>query len=160
MFQNGFNYNGGNAHSILNKEFERLTGLTKPTGLKFRKWMGQLYKEGSPFLKPLPPKKKSTNNRSPKKKKVDRRKQYIEYINSPEWRAFREKAFDFHGRNCATCGSKHDLHVHHKHYKTFMRETVGDVMILCEPCHMDVHARPSKTTTFYPDRKIVSNNVT
>lgn len=143
LIRNGFNYNGGNAHSILNKEFERLTGLKKPEGLKFRKWMGELYRQGSPFLTPVPNKdRKSFKKRSPKKvKKISRREEYENYIKGPIWREFREKAFDFYGRNCSTCGSVYNLHVHHKHYKTFMKEQVGDVMILCETCHEAVHGR-------------------
>lgn len=139
LSKNGFKYSGDQSHKILTIEFERLTGLRKPEGIKFRKWMGELYRQESEFLPPVPKRKKK--ERKPKKKKVDRRKEYESYIKGPIWRAFREKAFEFYGRYCAKCGSIHKLHVHHKHYKTLFNEGLGDVMILCEPCHEEEHGR-------------------
>lgn len=154
LFSNGFTYKSDHGHRVLIIEFERLTGLKKPEGIKFRQWMGQLYKKGSEFLPPCPVKKKFTKNRLPKKKKVNRRQEYENHIKSPEWRAFREKAFEYYGRECGSCGSRHNLHVHHKHYKNIFHEEIADVMILCEPCHMEVHKRPSKTATYFPDRRM------
>jgi 5-methylcytosine-specific restriction endonuclease McrA len=157
LIKNGFQYRGDYGHKILVDEFERLTGLKKPSGIKFRKWMGQLYQEKSPFLPPVTPKvKKAKKEKRLTKRQIQqaKRQDYIDYINSQKWRDFREKAFEFHGRNCASCGSKNNLHVHHKHYKTFKNETVGDVMILCKTCHEDVHSlKLNSTTTYYPDRR-------
>lgn len=141
----GFKYQA-QPFKILQEEFERLTGLTKPVNLMFRDWITYLYNTGSEFLplvkKPFKPKKQ----RPPKKsKKLNRRQEYENYIKSPEWRAFREKAFAYYGRECGSCGSRYSLHVHHKHYKNIFHEEIADVMILCEPCHMKVHNRPSKT---------------
>lgn len=138
---NGYKYKGHESHKILQEQFEKITGLKKPAGIKFRKWMGELYRQESPFLPATPKRNKFAKYRKPKKKKVDRRQEYESYIKGPIWRAFRERAFEFYGRSCAKCGSIHKLHVHHKHYKTLFNEGLGDVMILCEPCHEEEHGR-------------------
>jgi len=37
------------------------------------------------------------------------------------------------------CGSKSDLHVHHRSYENFTREEDGDLRVLCALCHGFVH---------------------
>lgn len=85
-----------------------------------------------------PPKKKKE-----KTKKVDdkRSKEYNDYLNSPEWRAVREKVFEYYGRACVLCDSTICLEVHHKHYKTFKNETVKDCVPLCLRCHKRHHKK-------------------
>lgn len=61
MYSKGSKYRPDHGHKILNEEFERLTGLKKPIGIKFRQWMGRLYREGSPFLPPTKSKKFKKN---------------------------------------------------------------------------------------------------
>lgn len=113
------------------------------------------------------------NNRPKKKKKITKRdkKKYYEYLQSPEWKIFRQLALDTLGHSCGKCGNKKDLQVHHKHYRNIFKENISDVMILCKPCHKKTHRdkalknpKPltfmrhanydTSTTTFYPDRKI------
>lgn len=68
------------------------------------------------------------------------KRDYNNYINSPEWKTVREDAFLLHGRFCAKCGSKNRLHVHHKTYKRFTHERVDiDLIPLCESCHDKCH---------------------
>lgn len=131
----GFKYNA-QKFTVLQSEFERLTGLTKPPDLKFRAWMCFLYNTNSEHL----PRIKKI--RKPKKvKKVKRKDRYNEYLKSKEWAIFRQKAFEHYGRACTKCGSKNNLHVHHETYKNIFKEEIEDVTILCEPCHEEVHGR-------------------
>jgi len=72
------------------------------------------------------------------------KKKYNKYICSKAWGRKRKEAFAYHGRECAFCGKKHNLHVHHKNYKTLFDEDMDDLLVLCEPCHMKIHNRKSK----------------
>lgn len=85
-----------------------------------------------------PPKRKKG-----KIKNIDdqRRKEYDDYLNSPEWRSVREKVFEYYGRACVLCDSTLNLEVHHKHYKTFKNETVKDCVPLCLRCHKRHHKK-------------------
>lgn len=67
-------------------------------------------------------------------------KRYRKYINSQAWREKRELALDFYDNNCGLCGSKFNLHVHHKTYKNLYRESMADLMLLCETCHKTAHS--------------------
>jgi len=46
---------------------------------------------------------------------------------------------------CSRCGfatgDKRKIVVHHRHYRTFGNESAGDIVILCKPCHKDIHNR-------------------
>lgn len=108
----GFNYQA-QPFSILQTEFERLTGLIKPNKITFREWMCQLYNTESTFL----PKGKGKKKVPKVKKKRKDREAYQRYLKSSAWETFRQKAFDFYGRECKKCGCKNNLHVHHKTYK-------------------------------------------
>jgi hypothetical protein len=133
----GYKYNA-QKFDVLQVEFERLTGLKKPHDLKFRAWMCYLYNTGSPFL---PKTKRFKKNKKKKVDKVKGKEAYHAYLRSKEWELFRQKAFDFYGRECKQCGSKHLLQVHHETYKNIFKEQLSDVTILCESCHEAVHGR-------------------
>lgn len=97
---------------------------------------------------------------------------YKAYLKSNQWKEKRRTALEFYGNSCGLCGSKHDLQVHHRSYKNIYKETMADLMILCETCHYRYHrnekekreSRKSKymrdprydttPTTYYPDRKV------
>ena len=84
-------------------------------------------------------KRQSRKQLKPRRKLNKHEDEYRKYINSGEWRELREKALDFYGHECGRCGSKYLLHIHHKHYRNFMKERIEDLMILCESCHMEEH---------------------
>lgn len=148
----GYRYNAQPYREIL-KVFEEMSGLQKPKGMEFRIWVAELFINKHEILPLVPPKAKKPKK---EKKHKSRKADYEAYIRSPEWQKFREKAFAALGRICSKCGSGKNLHVHHLHYMTFKRETIQDVAILCEPCHMDVHKKPAKADTYYPNRKNIS----
>ena len=87
-----------------------------------------------------------------RKRKQERRVQlpawrvaYLEYIDSPEWRAFRMTVFATRGRTCQRCGAeKGTLHIHHLHYRNLLHEKLEDVQVLCEDCHCAAHPEKNK----------------
>jgi hypothetical protein len=61
---------------------------------------------------------------------------YQDYIQTSEWKRFRELAMNHHGRRCSRCGSWHGpFEVHHKTYDRLFGELVNDVEVLCAECH-------------------------
>lgn len=65
---------------------------------------------------------------------------YSAYLESKYWKAFRLKAIHKAEGRCERCGGIPDaLHVHHKHYHSLGRESLGDVMVVCEVCHKIIH---------------------
>lgn len=64
---------------------------------------------------------------------------YREYLQSQHWSEIRKAALSFYGKRCSVCGSsKNKLHVHHVCYKNKGRESMADLIILCEHCHKAV----------------------
>jgi 5-methylcytosine-specific restriction endonuclease McrA len=67
---------------------------------------------------------------------------YSEQLQQPEWREKRAKILQKDGFRCTACGSKSNLHVHHKKYiKGKMPWEVPNEFLttLCSPCHTEVH---------------------
>jgi 5-methylcytosine-specific restriction endonuclease McrA len=67
--------------------------------------------------------------------------EYIAYLESPEWRAFRQRIFLERGRECERCSTtaKGARQVHHLHYRNLGHELPEDVQVLCLPCHTEIH---------------------
>lgn len=63
------------------------------------------------------------------------RYQYIAYLRSPLWDEKRKRRLALSNYCCDICGRAVPLAVHHKHYETLMRESMDDLMSLCEDCH-------------------------
>ncbi len=42
-------------------------------------------------------------------------------------------------KKCFNCGSKEDLHIHHKEYRYPIREI--DLLVLCRSCHTEEHQK-------------------
>lgn len=60
---------------------------------------------------------------------------YTDYLQSPEWRAKREKALRFAGYRCQLCNSPKNLQVHHRTYERLGNERLSDLTVLCADCH-------------------------
>lgn len=72
--------------------------------------------------------------------KLKRKQNYIDYINSSEWRDFRKMIINERGSFCERCDNEFEsVHIHHIHYKNFKKELRGDVLVLCESCHNLMH---------------------
>lgn len=70
---------------------------------------------------------------------------YEEYLVSTHWRVFRARALQAYGDCCGTCGSAHDLQVHHLTYARLGQEMLSDVKVLCRSCHRAVHGLSQQT---------------
>jgi len=64
---------------------------------------------------------------------------YEDYLNTEHWLHFRREALKFYNNECAICGKKYTLEVHHKTYDNRGRETFNDIIVLCDSCHKKVH---------------------
>ena len=64
---------------------------------------------------------------------------YTEYLLTPEWAERRRGALQRAGHACQTCGGHGRLHVHHRTYERRGQESVDDLIVLCEECHLAVH---------------------
>ncbi len=72
--------------------------------------------------------------------------EYLEYLKSPQWRAFRKKALVSADYQCADpdCTVSTRLHVHHLNYAQLGRESLTDVKVLCNFHHAAEHRRISQ----------------
>lgn len=64
---------------------------------------------------------------------------YSEYIQSEEWKRRRAHIIDRYGGLCCACHATDSLHVHHRTYRDFRKETPTTCIALCERCHAYVH---------------------
>src|SRR5271157_1626596 len=84
-------------------------------------------------------------------RKQQRKTEYQRYLESPEWKALREKILNIRGRECEECGLTEQLNVHHKSYKAWgdlsgegrglqvKVENPENFLILCKDCHEGLH---------------------
>ena len=96
--------------------------------------------------------------------------EYHRYLQSHQWKEKRKTALQFYGYNCCLCGSRHAIQVHHRNYRNIFKESMQDLILLCESCHKQFHkkkiwknGKKSKymrdpnyevnTVTYYPERK-------
>jgi len=115
------------------------TGQRKQKSVKTRSGtQGKAVKEGR--LKGERNLRITTINRKPigKARFSDR---YLAYLQSPEWRAIRQRVLDRDDHKCRTCGSTKILQVHHLTYKRLFHERLSDLVTLCKQCHMALHKR-------------------
>lgn len=64
---------------------------------------------------------------------------YSEYLQTPEWAKKRIKALRFAQFRCQLCNSKENLNVHHRTYERIGCELLGDLITLCQECHVVFH---------------------
>src|SRR4051812_17176228 len=65
--------------------------------------------------------------------------EYRRYLASDEWKRTRERAFAYHGRYCAVCGTTKRLQCHHLTYARLGHELMTDLRILCKKHHPKGH---------------------
>lgn len=84
-----------------------------------------------------------------------RLQEYLEYLESNEWRLLREQAFIRARHKCECCDSKHHLVGHHLVYRDPLTAcTPQDIMCMCKPCHDAFHRFLNKDKLKLPgDRK-------
>jgi len=64
---------------------------------------------------------------------------YLEYLNSWEWKIKRESAIRRAKGKCRLCSRKNELNVHHLTYERFGHERDEDLLVVCTRCHNDIH---------------------
>lgn len=61
---------------------------------------------------------------------------YEAYIKTALWKKNRKRC---RGSSCYVCGSKNDLTVHHRTYKSLGNEKSKHLVMLCWSCHKETH---------------------
>jgi len=90
---------------------------------------------------------------------------YSEYLYSDHWKEFKQRLFSQrkdlirmkakYGKFvCEFCLADSKLNVHHRTYKRLGSEYLGDVYVICEPCHVRIHSLDRKTNLFARTKKI------
>ena len=69
---------------------------------------------------------------------------YLEYMQSDQWRTKRKYAIHKAGYKCDICRSKLCLEVHHKTYENLGNEKDEELQVLCKRCHKDLHYQKNK----------------
>ena len=59
---------------------------------------------------------------------------YKQYLVSPLWKNLETKALIKANYKCEKCGFKNDLKCHHRNFDNLYRETLDDLIILCDKC--------------------------
>ncbi|NER36850.1 MAG: HNH endonuclease [Oscillatoria sp. SIO1A7] len=72
-------------------------------------------------------------------KKEERQEGYFEYLGSDYWQELRQKRLEQDNYECARCGSKRCLQVHHHFYRNRYQTQLSDLITLCESCHESEH---------------------
>lgn len=78
-------------------------------------------------------------------------KDKLEYMQSEKWRTLKFSRLMIAQYKCESCGSFHNLNLHHITYERLTQEILEDVAILCEVCHTKLHnILGYDRTTLYP----------
>jgi hypothetical protein len=67
---------------------------------------------------------------------------YVTYIASHRWRTNPARVAELKaaGGRCRICFDQSSLEAHHATYERLGCETVGDVLAVCRPCHVEITA--------------------
>ena len=71
---------------------------------------------------------------------------YRKYLESPEWKALRQRKLREVGWRCESCGrfARRGLQCHHLTYARVGREWLSDIMVMCKNCHEQHHDPPPR----------------
>jgi len=69
----------------------------------------------------------------------ERRRQYHEYLQSPEWREIRKRVLERDNHLCQGCLMAPATQVHHLTYDNIMAEFLFELTSLCDHCHKRYH---------------------
>jgi 5-methylcytosine-specific restriction endonuclease McrA len=76
------------------------------------------------------------------RQRADRRRRYLAYLRTPDWKTRRDGAIAASGGKCFDCGVVPDrFEVHHVTYKRVGNEKAMDLRALCRLCHRRRHGR-------------------
>lgn len=84
---------------------------------------------------------------------------YKDYLQTDHWKNFRQRVYSQKkNRACRICQRSERLNIHHKMYKDkhgsiLFRETLAQIIVLCQECHYAWHKyRKEKLKWKYADR--------
>ena len=78
-------------------------------------------------------------------------KDKLEYMQSEKWKQLKLERLRIAQNKCESCGSTHNLHLHHIAYERLTQEELGDLAVVCEGCHTYIHSILGyDRTTLYP----------
>lgn len=70
---------------------------------------------------------------------------YQKFLQSEYWKSIREHIKSRDGGECVICGSRQNLHVHHKNYRHRGYEFRNDLHTLCGNCHAKFHGKDGES---------------
>ncbi len=79
-----------------------------------------------------------SKNKNLKRKEINENF-YNDYLRSEHWKKVRSEALTASDNKCLLCSSKQDLNVHHKTHATIRKESLNDLIVLCDTCHRKHH---------------------
>lgn len=86
----------------------------------------------------------------------DKKQKYLIYLKSLNWEILRQKVFQKRGRMCECClRPDATLDLHHLFYPENIENTKeSHLMILCRPCHDNLHKNFSNKAYVYQEKEI------
>ena len=60
---------------------------------------------------------------------------YKQYLVSPHWKNLEKKALEKANYKCEKCSSVNDLKCYHRNFDNLYRETLDDLIVLCDKCN-------------------------
>lgn len=66
---------------------------------------------------------------------------YSAFLQTDYWKSIREHIKNRDGGECVMCGSRSNLHIHHKNYRHRGYEFRNDLHTLCGDCHAKFHGK-------------------
>lgn len=123
-----------------------------------KEWLAKEFGLTYELTKPKKNKSKKTKvvitTRLGEKKQVSaKKKAYLEYIDSQKWKNLRNEILAERGLVCQKCNIRKPhsglLNVHHMTYERLFNELKTDLLVLCIPCHKEVHRMPRKNNPYF-----------
>lgn len=75
----------------------------------------------------------------------------LAYMRTEQWKQLKLERLRIAQYKCESCGSTHNLHLHHITYERLTQERIEDVAVLCNECHNYLHSVLGyDRTTLYP----------
>ena len=82
---------------------------------------------------------------------------YKVYLQGEHWKLMRRLRLEVDSEQCAVCGSRNQLNVHHKTYDRIGAEKLSDLITLCQECHAKYHNKLMKGN--FNVKSVVSSSV-
>ena len=78
---------------------------------------------------------------------MNRKEQYLNYLQTAHWQALRKAAFVLYGQKCEFCGQRTAIDIHHIQYHNLYDVKPKELAVLCRRHHDQVHNFFKKQTS-------------